>query len=221
MIYVEWLALVLAGYLLGGIPVGLIVGRISRGIDIRQYGSGMVGATNTLRTLGWGPSAVVFLADIAKAFAAVQLARLLGAPTWVLVLAGVAAVAGHCWSPYIKLGGGRGVSCSLGATLALGPLAALAGIVIAGAVMARSRYVSLGSLTGTAVGLLTLLVLAALGQLPPDVALMTIAAVIVFYRHRDNIERLQAGTERKLGEKARPVKPPKGLPKSQRSGSIL
>lgn len=204
-----WLVAVAAGYFLGAIPVGLIVGKVTKGIDIRQFGSGKVGATNTLRTLGWGPSAVVFILDISKAALAVEIARLIGAPPSVQSLAGVGAVVGHCWSVYIGFNGGRGVAASLGSSLMISPVAGLVGGIAAVLVMWRTRYVSLGSLSGTAVGTLLIIGQAALGWIEPGYAVLAVVAAIVFLRHLDNIERLRAGTERKLGEKAtQAAKPP-------------
>jgi len=200
-----WIATIALGYLLGAIPVGLIVGKATKGIDIRQYGSGKVGATNTLRTLGWGPSAVVFLLDISKAALSIEIARMMGAPPVVQSLAGVAAVVGHCWSAYIRFNGGRGVAASLGMALVVSPVAGLLGLAAAGVVMWRSRYVSLGSLSGTIVGTLVVVSLVALGQLDPGYLALAPAAIVVFIRHLDNIERLRAGTERKLGDKANKV----------------
>ena len=200
-----WVATIALGYLLGAIPVGLIVGKATKGIDIRQYGSGKVGATNTLRTLGWGPSAVVFLLDISKAALSIEIARMMGAPPVVQSLAGVAAVVGHCWSAYIRFNGGRGVAASLGMALVVSPVAGLLGLAAAGVVMWRSRYVSLGSLSGTIVGTLVVVSLVALGQLDPGYLALAPAAIVVFIRHLDNIERLRAGTERKLGDKANKV----------------
>ncbi len=196
------LALVALGYLLGAVPTGLVVGRLVRGIDIRKYGSGKVGATNTLRTLGVWPSVVVFLGDVGKAAAAVLLARSLDAPAIVQSLAGVAAVVGHCWSVYIGFGGGRGVASTLGAVLATAPLAGLFGGLAFVATVARSRYVSLGSLAGAALGAAAFLGLIATGLLDPGYAPLALGPVVVFVRHADNIQRLRAGTERKLGEKA-------------------
>ncbi len=197
-----WIVAVAVGYLLGGIPVGLIVGKATKGIDIRQYGSGKVGATNTLRTLGWGPSAAVLLLDMTKAVLAVELARMVGAPPLFQALAGLAAVVGHCWSAYIGFNGGRGVAASLGSSLVISPIAGLVGLAVFGLVTWRTRYVSLGSLSGAIVGSIVILAQAALGYLPPGYAALAIAAVLVVVRHLDNIERLRAGTERKLGEKA-------------------
>lgn len=201
--YGIWFLLVAAGYLLGSVPTGLIVGRLVKGIDIRKFGSGKVGATNSLRTLGAAPSAVVFAGDVGKAAIMVLVARWVGAPTTIQTLAGVAAVAGHCWSAYIAFGGGRGVASSLGAVLAISPVAALIGLAAAIGVAARTRYMSLGSLVGTALGTLTVLGMIAVGWLGPGYAVLTVAAVIVFVKHQDNIQRLLAGTERKLGEKSK------------------
>jgi glycerol-3-phosphate acyltransferase PlsY len=211
----SWIAAIVAGYLLGAIPVGLIVGKATKGIDIRQYGSGKVGATNTLRTLGWGPSAVVFLLDVAKAALAVGIARLVGGPPLVQSLAGVAAVVGHCWSAYIAFNGGRGVASSLGSSLMLSPAAGLLGLATAGLVMWRTRYVSLGSLSGTAVGTVAILAQVALGWLDPGFAAIAAAALVVLVRHSDNIERLRAGTERKLGERAKKVGTVRALGQSE------
>ncbi len=200
--YLAWVVPILVGYLLGAIPFGLIVGKLTKGLDIRQYGSGKVGATNTLRTLGWGPSVVVFLADVGKAAAAVGIAGLLGAPPAAQSLAGVAAVVGHCWSAYIAFGGGRGVSSSLGAGLAIAPPVGLFGLLCFGAAVASTRYVSLGSLIGTSLGTLSLLALIAVGRIDPAYWPLALASLVVIYRHADNIARLRAGTERKLGQKA-------------------
>ena len=197
-----WIATILVGYLLGAIPVGLIVGKATKGIDIRQYGSGKVGATNTLRTLGWGPSAVVFLLDISKAALSIEIARLVGAPPVVQSLAGVAAVVGHCWSAYIGFNGGRGVAASLGTALVVSPVAGLLGLAAAGLVMWRTRYVSLGSLSGAVFATLIVVAQVALGQLDPGYLALAPATIVIFVRHLDNIERLRAGSERKLGEKA-------------------
>jgi acyl phosphate:glycerol-3-phosphate acyltransferase len=201
----SWVVAVAAGYLLGAIPFGLIVGKVTKGIDIRQFGSGKVGATNTLRTLGWGPSAVVFALDICKAAVSIEIARAVGAPPVVQSFAGVAAVVGHCWSAYIGFNGGRGVASSLGSALVVSPVAGLIGLATAGLVMWRSRYVSLGSLAGTVVATIVVVAQVALGWLDPGYLALIPAAIVVFVRHEDNIGRLRAGTERKLGEKASKV----------------
>jgi glycerol-3-phosphate acyltransferase PlsY len=197
-------AAVLLGYLLGAIPSGVIAGRL-RGVDPRSGGSGRTGATNAMRTLGTGLAAVVLLADVLKGVGAVLLggvvAGALGASeAWGAALAGTAAVIGHVRSVFIGFTGGRGVATGAGAMLVLAPIAVLAAIPILALAVWRSRYVSLGSIlaaiTVAAVGVALYLV----GQasLGAGVAALVIGAVVVA-AHADNIERLRAGTERRLG----------------------
>jgi len=196
-------AVVLAGYFLGAIPFGVLVGRLGRGIDVSRYGSGSTGATNVLRTMGWRASAIVFAGDMLKSVAAVFLAQTITGSASVEALAGVAAVAGHCWSIYIGGRGGRGVTSTFGATLVLQPIVALGSLVVAAGVMAGSRFASLGSLCGVAFGTVAMAYLLATGVVPPGYLIFTIGApLIVYVRHRDNINRLLRGRERKIGQKA-------------------
>ena len=118
-------SILIGSYLLGSIPIGLIVGKVSRGIDIRQFGSGNIGATNVLRTLGVAPAAVVFIGDTLKGLAAVLAARsLLSEHHAVIVLAGLAAIIGHSASIFLGFKGGKGVATSLGVIIGISPLAA-------------------------------------------------------------------------------------------------
>ncbi|HVC32878.1 MAG TPA: glycerol-3-phosphate 1-O-acyltransferase PlsY [Chloroflexota bacterium] len=193
---------VIAGYLLGAIPVGLLVARWRRGIDIRQFGSGSTGATNILRTLGWQASALVFAGDLAKTMVPVLIAWFLIRSPLVASVTGVAVVAGHCWPVYCQWNGGRGVTSSLAALLILQPLVAVGSLLVAGVVMARSRFVSLGSLAGVAFGAMVMAVLIADRTVPlGDLFFVIGAPLVVFVRHRENILRLLAGTERKIGQK--------------------
>ena len=194
------------GYLLGAIPFGLIVGRVMRGIDIRDYGSHRTGATNALRTLGARAAAFVFLLDVGKGVAAVLLVRTLFAADplveWAAAVAGFAAVVGHNWSVFIGFTGGRGVATSTGALGALAPWALLVLAPVVVAVIWRSRFVSLGSITGS---LLSPFVVAAfaLAELapPPSMAYAAATGLLVTVAHSDNIARLRAGTERRIGQK--------------------
>lgn len=203
------MAIVLAaviGYLLGAIPFGLIIGRVARGIDIREYGSHRTGATNALRTLGARAAALVFVLDVAKGVAAVLLARALfgGDPLveWAAAVAGFAAIIGHNWSAFIGFTGGRGVATSGGALGAMSPwsVAIVAPIVVG--VIWRSRYVSLGSITG---GLLAPVVTAGLALVGlasvPAIVYALASGLLVTAAHGDNIGRLRAGTERRIGQK--------------------
>ena len=196
----------LLGYLLGAIPFGLIVGRVTRGIDLRDYGSHRTGATNALRTLGLRAAALVFLLDVGKGVAAVVLARLLFADDplveWAAAVAGFAAIVGHNWSVFIRFTGGRGVATSAGALGAMSPwtILILAPIVIG--IIWRTRYVSLGSITG---GLLAPVITAVLWAMDaasvPAIAYAAASGLLVTAAHGDNIARLRAGTERKIGQK--------------------
>jgi glycerol-3-phosphate acyltransferase PlsY len=193
----------LAGYLLGAIPTGYLLGRWLAGVDLREHGSGSTGATNTMRVLGARGFAATLLLDVAKAASAILLARALGAGEIGECLAAIAAIVGHNWSAFIGFSGGRGVACSIGAMLLLYWPGALIGIFAAAALIYATRYVSLGSIAGTILGLIATLVAVGQGALPQPVALFALAtAAIVIVQHRGNIGRLLAGTERKIGQRA-------------------
>ena len=194
------------GYLLGAIPFGLLIGRWTRGIDLRAYGSHKTGATNALRTLGARAAASVFVLDVAKGVGAVVLARLLfggdDLTQWAAALAGVAAIVGHNWSVFIGFSGGRGVATSAGALGAMTPWTLVILVPIVVAVVWRTRYVSLGSITGALGAPLVTAVLAGLGVASvPAVAYALASGVLVTASHADNIGRLRAGTERRIGQK--------------------
>lgn len=199
---------VLTGYLLGAVPSGVIVGRL-RGVDPRSGGSRRTGATNAMRTLGAGLAAVVLVADLLKGVAAVLLGGAIAgaiagaagaSEPWGAALAGVAAVAGHVRSVFIGFTGGRGVATGAGVMLLLAPLAVAVAIPVLAVAVWRTRYVSLGSILASAtvgaVGV-TLHLLGRVG-LGAAVAALLIGAIVIA-AHADNIERLRAGAERRLG----------------------
>ncbi|HEU5430922.1 MAG TPA: glycerol-3-phosphate 1-O-acyltransferase PlsY [Thermomicrobiales bacterium] len=189
-------------YLLGGVPWGIVLGRVFQQTDLRDYGSGGTGATNALRVLGWRISVAVLILDFLKGFLPVLVARRLGLDGWWTAAVAVAAVAGHCWSPYIGLRGGKGMATGAGAAAALYPAVLLAAPLVV-VIVALSRYVSLASLTVSVVVSLILVGMAAAGQIAWSVAagVVFITAIIV-YKHESNIKRLLAGTERRFGERA-------------------
>ena len=211
----EWLKLgllILGAYLLGSIPFGLLIG-LRLGRDPRQHGSGKTGATNMLRVLGKRAAGAVFGLDAAKGALAVLAARLIPWPdeTWMGLAMGCAVAAvilGHIWSIWIRLftgkwGGGRGVATAVGATLLVHPLAALIGLIVGVAVIGISRYVSLGSIIGVSVGVLAVVVFAFLQQVPFGFLPWGLGmGLLIIGIHRDNIERLMKGTERKIGQRA-------------------
>ncbi len=194
------------GYLLGAIPFGLLVGRATRGIDIREYGSHRTGATNALRTLGTRAAALVFVLDVAKGVAAVLVGQaLFGAGElgeWAGAVAGFAAIVGHNWSLFIGFTGGRGVATSSGGlgAVSIWTIVILAPIVVG--IIWRTRYVSLGSVTGGLLAPLITAVLWAFGAATvPAIVYALASGLLVTAAHADNIARLRAGTERKLGQK--------------------
>jgi acyl phosphate:glycerol-3-phosphate acyltransferase len=192
------------GYAVGAIPFGLLAGRLAGGIDLRQHGSGRTGSTNALRTLGLRWAGAVLLLDIAKGLAAVLVARALvgDAPggEWVAAAAGVAAIIGHNWSILIGLRGGRGVATAGGGLLGMAPPAVAILLPVMLAVVLRWRYVSLGSITGALLAPVVTGGLAAVGWASgASVGYGLAIALLVTGSHLDNIRRLRAGTERKIG----------------------
>jgi glycerol-3-phosphate acyltransferase PlsY len=193
--------MIILAYLLGSIPTGYLAGKLMKGIDIREYGSGRTGGTNALRTLGPAGAAITAVGDVGKSAAAVVLAKGLGVPLWVLALVALAAVVGHNYSIYLNLRGGAGVAPTVGALLAINLWMGLALVAIAVALVVITKYASVGSLV---LVILTPLVMAALAlakELSWVYLIFGIAiAVIITWSHRPNIARLRAGNERKLGE---------------------
>src|SRR5439155_4549005 len=147
---IELLFAVVLGYLVGAFPPGAVVARLYKRVDLTTVGSRRTGATNVLRTLGPGAAAIVFAGDFLKGTIAVLLGAAIGTGNpWAMALAGVAAVFGHGYSPFIGFKGGRGVTTGLGGLLALSPPMAAVGVVVGALTIALTRYVSLGSILGT------------------------------------------------------------------------
>jgi glycerol-3-phosphate acyltransferase PlsY len=194
----------LLAYLLGSIPVAYLAGK-ARGVDLRQHGSGNLGATNALRVLGWKVGVPVYVADTLKGFIpAFWLPTLFAQPRgshWAMVY-GLAAIVGHV-KPVFLLGrgggGGKGVATAGGVFLGLAPVATLAAIAVFAAVVAASGYVSLGSLSA-AVALAVALAVT-LGPRAPVFALGVLVAAVVCWSHRANIGRLRRGEESRFGRR--------------------
>ena len=192
------------GYILGSIPFAYLAGRLTRGIDLRQHGSGNLGATNVYRTLGAKVALVVFLLDVLKGAAPVWLVLRYGRGDHILawaIGAGIAAIAGHAKPVFLLWrGGGKGVATATGVFLALAPVPTLVAVASWIAVVALSGYVSLGSLVAALA--LPVAIAALLGThalvFPVSVAI----ALFVFWTHRANIGRLRRGEEHRFGRKA-------------------
>jgi glycerol-3-phosphate acyltransferase PlsY len=196
----ELVVAAIAGYLIGAIPSGVLVGRL-RGVDPRGSGSGRTGTTNALRTLGPRWAAAVAALDLAKGIGAVLLGAVLGPEPWGGAVAGVAAVLGHVRSIFIGFGGGRGVATGGGAMLVLAPLAVVAALPEFLAIVAATRFVSLGSISAAITVAIVAGVLAAIGWVGIEAPLAATAiGLVVIVAHADNIARLLAGTERRIGD---------------------
>lgn len=201
-------AVLLLGYVAGSVQPGIIVGRLVRGVDIREYGSGKTGFTNTLRTLGLLPALVVVFGDIAKGAVPVLVGHYVAGSDLAAALGGVGAVVGHTWPMFAGFRGGRGVATSFGAFLAMAPLPAAAAIITGLVILAITRYVSLMSMLGVALGLGVMVWLVVAGRMPAEYLVFgVIVTLSVELNHLSNLRRLLSGTEPKLGQGGAPRAP--------------
>lgn len=192
------LTLSIVSYLLGSIPFGMVISKLLRGIDIRSYGSGNIGATNVFRTLGAKPAVIVLIGDAAKGMLAVWLGKLLIGGVWGPVLCGIFAILGHNWPVTLKFSGGKGVATTLGVLLGMLPLIALILFFVWTTILAFTRYVSLASIVCAVA--LPVLVLVFSG-VSPYLLFCVVASITSLYKHRGNIQRLLRGEEYKIGER--------------------
>jgi glycerol-3-phosphate acyltransferase PlsY len=209
------LIIAVIAYLLGAIPFGLIISRRMAHVDIREHGSGNIGATNVFRTLGTRLGLLTGILDLSKAATAVLLAMfIIGNEVFVVaghdihvqlaqILAAISAMVGHNWSVYIKFKGGKGVACFIGGLLVINWVVALIGLAAGIIIALTTRYVSLGSMLMAVCVLLVLVALALLAvSAPVYIVYGLLAAGLIVFQHRSNIMRLQSGTELKLGDKS-------------------
>jgi len=200
-VILEYAATIVAGYLLGSVPYGLIVGYLWLGRDIRESGSGKTGTTNVLRTAGKTAAAIVVFMDIAKGVAPALLGRLVFENEGAAAAGAVAAILGHVWPVFAGFRGGRGVATSYGGILGLTPLMAAFFPLLLIVPVGFTRYMSLGSIAGTPIAAAAVVLAAAMGWAPWPAAYYAIfVAVFVEYQHIPNIRRLLAGTEPRMGE---------------------
>jgi len=193
------LLLIGGAYLLGGIPFGILAARMGGGVDLRRVGSGNIGATNVLRTVGKGAAVLTLAGDIGKGALAVGLARLTDAPPAVVAGTALAAVLGHLFPVFAGFRGGKGVATMLGVVLAAMPAVGGLLLVVWLATAWRWRYSSLAALASAA----ALPPLAwGLDGRAPMLALAGALCGLVAWRHRDNIRRLRQGTEGRIGQRA-------------------
>ena len=192
--------LVAVGYGLGSIPSGLLLARWHKGIDIRQHGSGNIGMTNVLRAVGKGAAVLTLVGDLAKGLLPVLLARAWLTSPWAIGLVALAAVVGHLYPLFAGFHGGKGVATTLGVFIPLLPGPLLLACVVWAACLAFRRQVSVGSLLAAAILPIAALLL---GSPAPYTLYALLAAALIWYRHRENIERLLAGTEPTIGQRVK------------------
>ena len=193
-------------YLLGSISWGYILLQLKMGVDVREYGSGRTGMSNVLRTGGVKSAAVVLTLDIAKGVVAVVIARTVIATDGAEVAAALIVLVGHNWPVFLRFKGGRGILTALGGLALMVPVAAIVATATFLAITALSRYISLGSVVGVVIGALAIMALALSGVNSATYMVYGfIACAMIVWQHRDNIQRIRDGNERRLGHPATKV----------------
>lgn len=208
-------AMTVLGYGIGSVSSGYIVGRAYRNLDLRRVGSGSTGATNTLRALGPGAAGLVALFDVLKGLLAVWVARtLVSEAGWssslAAGLAGFAAIVGHCWPAFLEGRGGRGVATGLGTILLIAWPSWIVSVPVFVLVIAVTRVVSIGSVAAVLTVNLSYVAFSAARLQPFDpviFAYLVVAALLVIWRHRNNLSRIVRGTEPRIGEQLAPRAP--------------
>lgn len=189
--------LLVAAYFLGAIPFGVLIAR-ARGVEITQIGSGNIGATNVHRVLGWKFGILVLVLDVSKGLIPPLVARSLGFSADLCLLAGFAAVLGHCASPFLGFKGGKGIATILGSAIGATPLVALGGVLVFAAFFGMTNYVSLASIAAV---LSAILFAYLLRYDPPIIAAYILVGLFIIFKHRLNIRRLLRGEEPKTSFK--------------------
>lgn len=211
MIALKLAIVLIVAYLLGSIPFGLIIGKLRKGIDIRQYGSGKIGGTNVMRTTGAKLGILTLIIDGLKAGLAVAIAQaIIGNESIVIgsisinwqvaqTMAGIAAIVGHNWPLFAQFRGGRGVAAYFGTMFWMVPLAAACGLAVLVILALRTTHMSAGSIFGAIISWCVVLILTTIYSGPLVYLLYSsLIVLLIIYQHRDNIRRLRQGTERRL-----------------------
>ena len=204
-----YIFIAIIGYLIGAIPYGLIVGFISRGIDIRNHGSGSTGATNVLRILGLRLASIVVILDVSKAIIVIFIASFfLNGEPLIKAIGAIFVILGHIWPITAKLRGGKGVLTGIVGLIILSPLSGVPSFILAVLTISVFKIVSLGSIVGTMASVIAILVLYLFGQEKniEYVAYVIIGSIIILFKHTDNIKRLISKTEPKIGNSAKKQK---------------
>jgi glycerol-3-phosphate acyltransferase PlsY len=183
----------LFGFLIGGVPFGLLLGLLFRGVDVRTQGSGNIGATNVARVLGWKLGLATLILDAAKGALPMLWVAHHFEQAWMLPVAGLVAVLGHCYSPWLEFQGGKGVATAAGVMLVVSPKATLLALICWGAAYGLTKKSSIGALTAIVAIQIGLWIF-----MPGWWLFGLLIAAILLLRHRGNVQRLIAGTELKV-----------------------
>jgi len=191
--------IIISCYLLGSVPFGYIVGKLFKKVDIREYGSGNIGATNALRILGPQLASLVVIGDIGKGIFSIYLIQYLNIDnSLILTIAGLAVICGHNWSLFLGFKGGKGIATTFGVVFALNPTISILALIIGGVVVITTRYVSLASIFAV----ISIFIFTILFKQPYEYIIFSaIIMIIGIFKHKENIQRLKSKTERKIGEK--------------------
>ena len=191
--------IIISCYLLGSIPFGYIVGKLFKKVDIRELGSGNIGATNAFRILGPSLASLVLLGDVGKGILSIYLVRFLNIDNLlILTIAGLAVICGHDWSLFLGFKGGKGIATTFGVVFALNPIISVLAITVWVIVVITTRYVSLSSVSAV----ISIFIFTILFKQPYEYIIFSaIILILGIFKHKENIERLRSKKERKIGEK--------------------
>ncbi|MGB6369524.1 MAG: glycerol-3-phosphate 1-O-acyltransferase PlsY [Atribacterota bacterium] len=191
--------IIISCYLLGSIPFGYIVGKLFKKVDIRELGSGNIGATNAFRILGPSLASLVLIGDIGKGIFSIYLVQYLNIDNLlIIIIAGLAVICGHDWSLFLGFKGGKGIATTFGVVFALNPTISILALIIWGVVVITTRYVSLSSIFAV----ISIFIFTILFKQPYEYIIFSaIIMILGIFKHKENIERLKSKKERKIGEK--------------------
>ena len=196
------LLVLLLAYILGSIPFGVILGMVVKRIDVRELGSGSMGMTNVIRTVGIYTGLSVLILDMLKSILAIYISYIILDSKIIASLSGVLAITGHIWPVFSKFRGGKGTACGWAGLLFLSPISGIIAGIVGLSLIASTRYVSLGSIVATIIGSTFLVIMCVSGNAPlPYAWFGIIGTILITFRHKDNILRLLKGEEPKLGQK--------------------
>ena len=191
--------IIISCYLLGSIPFGYIVGKLFKKVDIRELGSGNIGATNVFRILGPSLASLVLIGDIGKGIFSIYLVQYFNIDNLLIItIAGLAVICGHNWSLFLGFKGGKGIATTFGVVFALNPTISILALIIWGVVLITTRYVSLSSIFAV----ISIFIFSILFKQPyAYIIFSAIIMILGIFKHKENIKRLKLKKERKIGEK--------------------